>query len=270
MKPKTALLKNPGQLSNLNFHQADADFISKPEGHLVVRTPSRPNFFWGNYICFPHPPTENDFENWMSHYKTEFNVNEQGYITMTWDSSEPGKLDAFTDFGFTIEEQLVLKLGQLKVPEKFNQNMEVRLIQTESDWSQLKETQWITNWPLIQSQHDFLANKIATYRRLQDRGFGQRIGAFENDVLVADLGIYWLDGIGRFNNICTHADHYNKGICRTLVYEASKWALSQPQMNQLIIEATQNEYAFKIYQKCGYEIIGKDFNLTWMSEKWKT
>ncbi len=254
--------------SSLNFHQADTEIINKGS-YRVVRTKSRPHFFWGNYLIFSESPSETNYENWIEKYNSEFNSEEQGFITITWSSSELGNPKIFLKNGFEIETQEVLRLNKLIIPEKLNPHVQVRIINKEDEWNQLKKTQWIKNWPLKQPQEQFLENKILTYRRLQDQGFGFRYGAFIDDDLVGDLGIYYRNKIARFNNVFTHHQHYNKGICRTLVYKSVQLSIENNLADEFVMQATETEYAKTIYKKIGFELYGKSHDMTWISEKWK-
>jgi predicted GNAT family N-acyltransferase len=257
-----------GTESSLSFHQADAEITAK-QNYTVVRTPGRPHFFWGNFLIFHSVPNEANHTTWMENYRSEFNVDEQGFISITWNDSAIGNITQFLNNGFEIETQEVLRLESLTAPQAMNPSVKVRIIESENDWLQVKDTQWIKDWPLKQSQDEFVKNKILAYRRLQDQGFGYRFGAFIDSKLVGDLGLYSRNGIARFNNVCTHSTLYNQGICRTLVYGSLKIAMERKLAKEFVMQATETEYSKNIYKKIGFEVCGKSHDLTWMSDRWK-
>ncbi len=257
-----------GTESSLNFHQVDGEVFERTH-YRFVKTKNRPHFFWGNYMIFNEPPSVDGFQNWIDHYNLEFNSQEQGFITITWSCSDLGNPQKFLDFGFEIETQEVLRLKNITKPDKLNKHVEVRVIESDFDWNQVKKTQWIKNWPLKQDQEHFLENKIHTYKRLQDQGFGYRYGAFLGEKLVGDLGIYIKNRIARFNNVFTHCDFYNQGICRSLVYGSLKDILAKNLADEFIMQATESEYAKNIYKKIGFEVCEQSHDMTWMSDKWK-
>jgi hypothetical protein len=234
------------------------------DSYFVVRTPSRPDFFWGNYLIFNSLPSKETTEEWIKIYKEEFDLTKQRFMTMTWDSSEKGDLSALYDYGFKLETQQVLLLDNLIKPEKINSKVEVRVLKTESEWNQLKRTQWIHNWPLKEEQMPFLINKIKNFRELQDQGCGLRFGAFIENKLVGDLGIYFKDSVARFSSVCTDKEFYNQGVCRTLVYNSIIQFKKEFKVEHFIMQATDTEYAKNIYKKLGFSLWGYSHDLTWL------
>lgn len=209
-------------------------------------------------------PTATDFEKWILIYKDEFPVDQQGFMTFAWDEVIVGNVRRFQDSGFILNESLVMRLTHPQQPDKLNERIEVRPFTSESDWQQLKSTQWIPVWPLKASQQFYFESKLEASRILEQQGFGKRFGAFIDGVLVGDLGIYHKDGMGRFNNVSTHPDYRNQGVCRTLVYIASEWMLKNG-CQELVMKAAPNEYSYKIYEKVGFETVERSYTLIWQS-----
>ena len=108
-----------GVESSLNFHQVGGELINRKD-YRVIKTKSRPHFFWGNYLIFNEVPRVENFNKWMDSYNSEFDSVEQGFITITWSSSDLGNPKKFLDFGFEIETQEVLKLVELVAPNGMN------------------------------------------------------------------------------------------------------------------------------------------------------
>jgi hypothetical protein len=244
-----------GQLSSLITHKA---------GYSVVRTPSRPDFFWGNYLIFHEKPTQNNSLEWIDCYKGEFDLNKQRFMTITWDSSDKGDLSELVKLGFELETQEVLILEKIVKPEKMNTSIVVKIIESDSDWKQVKRTQWIHDWPLKEAQLPFLESKISAFRDLQNKNCGKRFGAYIGDKLVGDLGIYYQGKIARFSSVCTDKDYYNQGVCRTLVYSSIAQFQKIYDVDHFVMQATETEYAKNIYKKLGFTLWGYSHDLTWL------
>ena len=57
---------------------------------------------------------------------------------------------------------------------------------------------------------------------------------------MADLGIYFEDDLGRYQNVTTHEDFRRQGICATLVYEAGQYAIKNWKLNALAWKLIRN------------------------------
>ena len=53
-------VKSLGYKTDLIFPAFDGEIVDRGD-YLVVRTPSNPYFYWGNFLLFPRPPAEGDY-----------------------------------------------------------------------------------------------------------------------------------------------------------------------------------------------------------------
>jgi hypothetical protein len=58
----------------------------------------------------------------------------------------------------------------------------------------------------------YLARQQCAYRRLIGRAMGDWWGAFIDGEQVGSLGLYFLEGIGRFQSVITGAQHRNRNV----------------------------------------------------------
>lgn len=61
--------------------------------------------------------------------------------------------------------------------------------------------------------------------------------------------------------VATHPDHERKGVCPTLVYESSKFAFQNLNVNGLIMVADENYHAARIYESVGFKPSQKHYGL---------
>jgi predicted GNAT family acetyltransferase len=88
---------------------------------------------------------------------------------------------------------------------------------------------------------------------MSEAGLGKRFGAFLEGKLVADLGIYTSNGIGRFNEVATHRNFRRQGLCGTLVYQAALAAFESMHVQILVMEADEDYHAAAIYESVGFK-----------------
>lgn len=69
------------------------------------------------------------------------------------------------------------------------------------------------SWSYGPGQEEFLRSMFEYLIKFEAEGFGQRYVMKDGDKLIADLGIYHKDQLGRFNDVVTHADYRNRGLC---------------------------------------------------------
>jgi len=90
------------------------------------------------------------------------------------------------------------------------------------------------------------------YRAMEQAGRGAWFGAFLDRTLVADLGIYHSENLGRFQSVETHPDYRRRGYAGSLVYQASRHALGQMGLGTLVLVADAGSPAESLYRSVGF------------------
>lgn len=57
---------------------------------------------------------------------------------------------------------------------------------------------------------------------------------------MADLGLFVIDGVGRFQSVETHPDYRRRGICGTLVYRAARCGFERLGAKTLVMIADEH------------------------------
>lgn len=268
---KVARLTSLGLKTDLIFQQFTAEIEDRGD-YLVVRNPSRPRFFWGNYLIMNGPPLPGDFEKWIGLFEKEIaRRDERGFVAITWDGIDGhrGEVQPFLDFGFELEIIVVLTTDHVEKPPKYDPNLAVRAYRSDRDWERWVDIHFQTDWKYGDGQQQFLAGQRDSVRALTEAGRGVRYGVELDGELVADLGFYWNGDIARFNNVATHRDYRRRGIGSTLVYEASKRALEDHGMRTLVMQADEAYHAAAIYESIGFKPMERLVTLTWYDPDWK-
>ncbi len=260
-------IQSLGYRTELIFPGFDGEIINR-EDYLVVLTPTNPTYFWGNFLLFPQPPGPGDLERWKSIFAREISARFDVYhLAFAWDTvqGETGAIQPFLDEGFDLNQSIVLSAQQVRIPPKYNQEVKIRSLAEDWEWQQVLETQVLCRPPEhnLEGYRVFKEQQIARYRQMAAAGLGAWFGAFLGDQLVADLGLFGRDGIGRFQQVETHPDFRRRGICGALVYQVSRYGLDQMGLHTLVMSADEHYHAARIYETVGFEPRERQANVQW-------
>jgi GNAT superfamily N-acetyltransferase len=262
-------VKSLGYRTDLIFPAFDGEIIDRG-AYLVVRTPSNPTFYWGNFLLFENPPAEGDYPRWTELFAREIGVPPTTrHMTFGWDTArgEQGVAAPFLEDGFRPLKCTVLTARQLDPPAHPAADLAVRPLVSGDDWAQAVENQVITREPeFTEDEHrNFCRRAMDRYRRMAARGLGDWFGAFLHGKLVADLGIFHSGAVGRYQSVQTHPDFRRRGCAGTLVYEASRYAMEHYGLDTLVIVAETDSAAGRLYQSLGFAATEYQTGL----EKWQ-
>lgn len=255
--------------TNMIFARNESEIIVR-ESYIVVITLSNPGFHWGNYLIFKKAPGPGDIENWIRIFQKEFShYREFEHYVFAWDEPSEPKSPEYLLKGFNLEKSVSLKATSLTYPKHYNTEIVVRPLQNEREWEEATELQVLTREPHFDYEEYklFKINQSKSYQKLIAKNAGARFGAFLNNVLVADLGIYFEDSLARFQSVVTHPDYRGRGICATLVYESAKYALDNWPVKTLTMEADPDYHAARIYESVGFLPVENSYNLYWYKFK---
>lgn len=248
-------IRSLGYRTDFSILKPHSEILERPH-YLVIVTRSNPRYFWGNLLFFREPPKEGDFSRWCDLFRKEFQKHpEVKHITIAWDSpgGETGVIAPFLEAGFHSDPATILTLQSkdLKLPPKIAA-VSVRALQTDEDWEQATLNQIRCNEGEHPSDHfeKFKRSQMQSYRALAGMGLGNWYGAFLDDQLVADCGLFVFDQVARFQSVGTHPDFRRRGICGTLVHQVALEGLKQAQT--LVIAAEPDYHAFGIYRSIGF------------------
>lgn len=256
-------LKSLGYQSDLLVLSFESDIIEHDDC-IQVATPSNPSFYWGNFLIFPNKPSIDNFEIWTHRFKQLF--PNAKHISLGWDAigDKAGDVSLYIKNGFELSELSVLtaKDNDLVEPKKDVINLTVRPLVTDEDWRKATDLQIECNEDYPPEEFDnFKKQQMLQHRKNSDAGFGHWYGAFINDELVADLGIYSGNGVSRFQSVETKKEYRRQGIAGQLVYHASRHVLSQHPSNTVVIVAETNEPAVLVYEGVGFTVSEREYAL---------
>lgn len=237
--------------SDLMVGGASHELTHHPD-RVVIRTPSQPDYWYGNCLVLRH--FEPDPAPAIARFRADF--PQAAHVCIQWDV--PGleaDLGGFVARGFEDASADALVLGDL-VRCDLPAGITARRIRDEADWAQVVSLQHQTG--VTEEGHDpevhraYIEGRFEGHRAAVAAGRAVWFGAFEGDLLVADMGVYATDDLARFQSVETRASHRRRGICAGLVTQASDWARARA--GKVVIVADRGGAPGRLYRRCGYAL----------------
>ena len=229
--------------------------VTDCDDYVIVESPENPGYFWGNFILFANSPKS----DLLGYYEDVFHKKigykkDTRHISMGWDTGDINECKFFLDEGYKVEASIILSTNQTNKPPKFNSEVEVRPLISDQDWEDVVELQCLYNDDFeLRKYKKFKQDQFYNYRKMSMAGHGHWYGAFLNNKLVGDLGIFQSQGCGRYQSVETHPEYLRMGICGTLVYKSSILAASEFNIKTLVMVADEEYHAARIYESVGFK-----------------
>ena len=233
---------------------------------VVVRTPSNPGYYRGNFLLFAHPPDADSLPAWTRRFHEEItSVQPARHLAFGWDSPE-GEADGVGPVlaqGFILSESAVLTAGTLVPPRHRDADVEIRPLAGDAEWAQALENHVaVRGGEIVEAEcHPVKARQLARYRRMAEAGLGAWFGAFIGARMVADLGVFTDGTLARFQQVGTHPDFRNRGICATLVYDSARHARARLGVERSVMAADEHYHAGRIYESLGFRRTERQLSL---------
>ena len=265
MNPKTTEeyflfnVRSLGYASDLLLLSFEGNVIDHGD---VIQTITEDNqdYYWGNFLVFPHPPKEGDHKRWLTRFKELFSdYPGVRHVALGWDGidGEVGCVEPFTQDDFILERLAVMTVNAdtLKRPKSWHEQVIVKTLDSTEEWEAATQLQLTRNEDIPDEEFEpFKREQMKWYRRLSEKGYGHWYGAWLDGQIVGDLGIFFGDTFGRFQAVETHPDFRRRGIASTLVYQASQHAFSLHPEHTLVIVADDDSPAMRMYEGVGYQV----------------
>lgn len=262
-------LRSLGYRTDLMFPRFDGLVVDRGD-YLVVRTPSNPRFYWGNFLLFNAPPGPDDLPRWRQLFAAEIGGPPQiDHLAFGWDAPDgaTGAVQCFLDAGFALLHSVVRTATAVHPPPRPNAALVMRPVSSDRDWQEALELQLRCqgDTELTESFVAFTGRQMARYRAMAEAGRGAWFGAFLDCVMVGGLGVFTESGLGRFQEVVPHPAYRRQGICGTLVAHASQYACKHLDA-QLLVIVTDSAEAARIYESVGYRVMEQQVGVDWVSD----
>jgi ribosomal protein S18 acetylase RimI-like enzyme len=225
--------------------------VPEYDDHIVVRTPTNPTFYWGNFLLID-PPAPGEAARWLDVFGQELPTAEHLAIGIDGTDGSTGDVTEMLAAGAKLETSIVLTAEQLRLPARQGA-ASVRPLGSDADWQQIVGVRLDVDGDDSPGHREFVERKAAEARRLTQDGHGEYFGAFVDDVVRASLGIV-TDGHGlaRYQNVETHPNHRRQGLATALLAAAADAAFGRLGARTLVIVADPDYVAINLYRALGF------------------
>lgn len=237
------------------------------EEATVFRTPSSPDYYFGNFLALKIPLAERNRSHWESLFDRAFaDLDGIRHRTLIWrpQENDASAVERFRQAGYEYEETDIrlLNNGRLgALPAALNPRVQIRPFNADSDWQQ-----WLDiSVALREAGHeeaDFRRHRQdrqASYRRLVERQLGNFYGAFVGLELVGYAGVFHWQGLARYQDVRVVPAWQKQGIARHLVHRMA--GEMQSVVERQVIVADANYHATRLYQSLGFELAEREASL---------
>ncbi|MHB8246966.1 MAG: GNAT family N-acetyltransferase [Acidimicrobiales bacterium] len=245
-----------GFLTDLMVRRLAGSEVADRDDYIVVRTPTNPGFWWGNFVLAPGTVGQGDLDDWVRTFRSELPA--AAHVAIGVDSSaavvlEPAHLEAA---GLVAEVSTVLTASTFCQPSAIPSAVVCRPLDGEEDWAQLlalKLAVAADEGHRSEEHRRFLVGQVNEATFLSATGSAVFYGALVEGHLVASLGVVTDgSGLGRYQSVETHPAHRRQGMARTLVRFGGADAHDRLGARTLVIVADPNGPAIDLYHSVGF------------------
>ncbi len=243
---------SPGFRTELVLLERSGSEVTDRGTHVVVRTPTNPTFFWGNFLLLPSAPAAGEVEGWVAEHRRELGAS---HVTLGIDRTDLSDLDPLRTAGLRVDPVQNMVAGVVRPPPHPASDAVVRRLAGD-DWSQLVDLT-LSGEEDPHLTRDFVERRNDAYRVLVEAGHGHWWGAFLDGDLAAGLGIFRAGpDLARYQSVKTHPDARRRGLCGTLVHRAGVDALATLDATTLVMCADPDYSAIRVYRSVGFSDAG--------------
>ncbi|MGO4257806.1 GNAT family N-acetyltransferase [Marmoricola sp. RAF53] len=233
-----------GWLTDLAVLRAAHAEIDERADHVVVRTPSNPSYYWGNFVLALD--AADDAEHWLAVFEEAHPDAVHRSIGLV---AEPVDPEGWAAFGFALEHDDVLSADRMPTERPLPAGYRVRELRTDADWAASTALR-AAHYP---GQADFERDSTAMRRAMVEEGSTAWFAAYAPDgTVAAELGIVDVgNGVARYQSVLTAAEHRRRGLTGHLLGVAARWAADRG-CPRLVIVADDGSDADRLYRSVGF------------------
>ena len=254
-----------GWRTDMIFARFDGEVVER-DTYRVVRTPTNPGFWWGNFLLFDDAPGPGDAARWMALFDAEIAQLQPVSRHIAFGINTTQRFDAPADFiaaGFEHYESTVLTMSRAqRRPPRVSvdaTHYHVRPLVLPAEAALAVELQVAVDAGEHQPIADyrlFRERQMLRYGAMERAGMGHWFGVFTNDgAIVADCGLFVDETgtLGRFQHVGTHPSFRRRGLCTALIAAVCGHGFELMNLQTLVIVADPLDVAIGLYESLGFE-----------------
>ena len=248
-------MESLGYRTDLALLIAGGSVVEDSGDHLVVRSSHNPTHWWGNFLLLAQPPAGQDARRWLHRFVEAFPAADNVAFGVDGTQGTVSDLAVWTSLGLIVEAQAVMTAASVRPPRRTAEVVCLAL-SSDADWAQSVELR-------VRCQDGpeepaafraYAAAQARTRREMVEAGHGQWSGAFTDDRLVCQMGLFAAGpGLARFQSVETDPDTRRRGLAGTLVHHVSTYGFEALGARTLVMVADPGYHAVDLYRSMGFE-----------------
>ncbi|MGI8644758.1 MAG: GNAT family N-acetyltransferase [Nocardioides sp.] len=221
---------------------------------LVVRSPTNPAYYWGNFYLLDRPPAADEVDVLVAAYDADFPDSAHRAFGVDGTGDQRDALAPLVAAGPELDAGTVMTATAVHPPPRPSPDADYRMFVSDEDWVQRVEVAVAVNDEHEPAAYlDFAARKAAHDRSICDAGHGAWWGAFVDGRLASVMGIVDArGGLARYQSVETHPELRGRGLAGTLVHRVGSYALEERGAETLVMVADPDYLAIRIYRSVGF------------------
>ncbi|MBU0927904.1 MAG: GNAT family N-acetyltransferase [Spirochaetes bacterium] len=219
--------------------------------YLVLRTPSVPDYWYGNCLAMPGPPGPGDYAAWTALFEAELPGRAHRVFLVDGVDGNLGAAGPFLERGFEASIHDVLATESPRRPERRLEGLEYRPFSSDGDWEAGVETSLAVNSGSPGYSRGYVERSFAATRGAVERGAGSWWGAWDGKRCAAQMGVFRDGGLARFRDVETHPEYRRRGACRTLLYRLCEAETAARGPSTFVI-SPEDDAVRRIYEAVGF------------------
>ena len=245
-----------GYRTDLALLTAGGSVIEDHGDHLVVRSPHNPTHWWGNSLLLDRPPSLADAPRWLERFVAAFPDARHVALGVDGTDGQVSDLAPWSAAGLVAEAQAVMTATSVRPPPRQSDAL-CRALVSDGDWAQSVELR-------VRCQDGredpatfraFATAQARTRRQMVDAGHGGWFGAFDDDRLVCQMGLFaGGPALARFQSVETDPQHRRRGLAGALVCSVSRYGFETLRAQTLVMVADPGGSALDLYRSLGFAV----------------
>ncbi len=245
-----------GYRTDLALLSAGGSIVEDRGDHLVVRSPHNPTHWWGNFLLLDGPPSVHEAPRWLERFVAEFPDAQHVALGVDGTDGRVADLAPWRAAGLVVEAQAVTTASAVRPPARRSDAV-CRLLTSDDDWAQSVDLRVRCHGDSEEPSafRAYATAQAQTRREMVDAGLGGWFGAFSDDRLVCQMGLFaGGPGLARFQSVETDPGARRRGHAGTLVAVVSRWGFDALGAGALVMVADPDYHALDLYRSLGFAV----------------
>lgn len=216
----------------------------------VIRTVSNPTFRWGNCLVLPAPPDPTALAAWEAVHHALLGT---GVPALYWpgDALDPALAAAFEARGYAVEDEVPMRMGRSGVPApSLPPEVTVTPVQSAADWADFARFRLLL-WPGLPLDYHF--GRVSMYWQTAQMHPGAWWVLRMGGEVIGSMGLFWHDGVARYQDVDVRPDRHGKGLGRLLFHTVRGRSEAAGDFAEQIIVADRGALAHAWYRRMGFQ-----------------